>query len=218
MKSNNFSTKKLVGIAVFAALAFGVTFIFRIPVMFLTFDAKDAILVVASFIYGPGAAIIMSLIISILEISISETAVIGALMNFVSSAVFAGTASLIYKRNRTYTGALIGIFTSVAITTAVMMVMNILVTPIYMGVERSVVISMLPTVLLPFNFAKTLMNGAIAMLIYKPVAVAMRRVRVLDGKPMGTKFGKQSIVTIILGTLSLAVAITVFIILNTMNS
>ena len=218
MKSNNFSTKKLVGIAVFAALAFGVTFIFRIPVMFLTFDAKDAILTVASFIYGPGAAIIMSLIISILEISISETAVIGALMNFVSSAVFAGTASLIYKRNRTYTGALIGIFTSVAITTAVMMVMNILVTPIYMGVERSVVISMLPTVLLPFNFAKTLMNGAIAMLIYKPVAVAMRRVRVLDGKPMGTKFGKQSIVTIILGTLSLAVAITVFIILNTMNS
>ena len=218
MKSNNFSTKKLVGIAVFAALAFGVTFIFRIPVMFLTFDAKDAILTVASFIYGPGAAIIMSLIISILEISISETAVIGALMNFVSSAVFAGTASLIYKRNRTYTGALIGIFTSVAITTAVMMVMNILITPFYMGVERSVVISMLPTVLLPFNFAKTLMNGAIAMLIYKPVAVAMRRVRVLDGKPMGTKFGKQSIVTIILGTLSLAVAITVFIILNTMNS
>ena len=218
MKNTKFDTKKIVGIAVFAALAFGVTFIFRIPVMFLTFDAKDAILTVASFIYGPGAAIIMSLIISILEISISETAVIGALMNFVSSAVFAGTASLIYKRNRTYTGALIGIFTSVAITTAVMMVMNILITPFYMGVERSVVISMLPTVLLPFNFAKTLMNGAIAMLIYKPVAVAMRRVRVLDGKPMGTKFGKQSIVTIILGTLSLAVAITVFIILNTMNS
>lgn len=218
MKSNNFSTKKLVGIAVFAALAFGVTFIFRIPVMFLTFDAKDAILTVASFIYGPGAAIIMSLIISILEISISETAVIGALMNFVSSAVFAGTASLIYKRNRTYTGALIGIFTSVAITTAVMMVMNILVTPIYMGVERSVVISMLPTVLLPFNFAKTLMNGAIAMLIYKPVAVAMRRAKLLDGKPMDTKFGRQSIVTIIVGVVSLAVAITVFIILNTMNS
>ena len=214
MKSNNFSTKKLVGIAVFAALAFGVTFIFRIPVMFLTFDAKDAILTVASFIYGPGAAIIMSLIISIREISISETAVIGALMNFVSSAVFSGTASLIYKRNRTYTGALIGIFTSVAITTAVMMVMNILVTPIYMGVERSVVISMLPTVLLPFNFAKTLMNGAIAMLIYKPVAVAMRRAKLLGGKPMDTKFGRRSVITIVVGVISLAVSIAIFIILN----
>ena len=218
MKNTKFDTKKIVGIAVFAALAFGVTFIFMIPVMFLTFDAKDAILVVASFIYGPIAAVTMSLIISILEISISDTLVIGALMNFISSATFAATASLIYKRKRTFNGALIGIFTSVAITTAVMMVMNILLTPIYMGVERSVVISMLPTVLLPFNFAKTLMNGAIAMLIYKPIAVAMRRLKVLDGRPMDTKFGRQSIITIIVGSISLAVAITVFIILNTMAS
>ena len=215
MKNSKISTKKLVGIAVFAALAFGVTLVFRIPVSFLTFDAKDAILVVASFIYGPIAAVVMSLITSLLEISISDTAVIGALMNFISSATFAGIASLIYKRKRTFNGALIGLFSSVAVTTAVMMLMNILITPFYMGVERSVVISMLPTVLLPFNFAKTLMNGAIAMLIYKPVAIALRRAKLLDGKSMDTKFGKQSVITIILGTLSLAVAITVFIILNT---
>ena len=214
MKSTKFDTKKIVGIAVFAALAFGVTFIFRIPVMFLTFDAKDAILVVASFIYGPIAAVVMSLIISLLEISISETAIIGAIMNFISSAAFAGVASLIYKRKRTLNGALAGIFTSVALTTAVMMLMNILITPIYMGVDRGVVISMLPTVLLPFNFAKTLMNGAIAMLIYKPVAVAMRRAKLLGGKPMDTKFGRRSVITIVVGVISLAVSIAIFIILN----
>lgn len=215
MKNTKFDTKKLVGIAVFAALAFGVTFIFRIPVMFLTFDAKDAILVVASFIYGPYAAVAMSLIISVLEISISETALIGAIMNFISSATFAGVASLIYKRKRTLNGALVGIFTSVAVTTAVMMLMNILITPIYMGVDRSAVISMLPTILLPFNFAKTLMNGAISMLIYKPVAIAMRRAKLLDGKPMDTKFGRRSVVTIVIGVISLAASITIFVILNT---
>lgn len=215
MKNTKFDTKKIVGIAVFAALAFGVTFIFRIPVMFLTFDAKDAILVVASFIYGPYAAVAMSLIISVLEISISETALIGAIMNFISSATFAGVASLIYKRKRTLNGALVGIFTSVAVTTAVMMLMNILITPIYMGVDRSAVISMLPTILLPFNFAKTLMNGAISMLIYKPVAIAMRRAKLLEGKPMDTKFGRRSVVTIVIGVISLAAAITIFAILNT---
>ena len=215
MKNTKFDTKKLVGIAAFAALAFGVTFIFRIPVMFLTFDAKDAILVVASFIYGPYAAVAMSLIISVLEISISETALIGAIMNFISSATFAGVASLIYKRKRTLNGALVGIFTSVAVTTAVMMLMNILITPIYMGVDRSAVISMLPTILLPFNFAKTLMNGAISMLIYKPVAIAMRRAKLLEGKPMDTKFGRRSVVTIVIGVISLAAAITIFAILNT---
>lgn len=215
MKSTKLNTKTIVGIAVFAALAFGVTLVFRIPVSFLTFDAKDAILVVASFIYGPVAAIVMSLITSLLELTISDTALIGAIMNFISSATFAGTASLIYKRKRTFNGALAGLFTSVAVTTAVMMLMNILITPFYMGVDRSIVISMLPTVLLPFNFAKTLMNGAIAMLVYKPVAIAMRRAKLLDGKPMGTRFGKQSVITIIVGVISLAVAITVFIILNT---
>ena len=135
-------------------------------------------------------------------------------MNFISSAAFAGVASLIYKRKRTLNGALAGIFTSVALTTAVMMLMNILITPIYMGVDRGVVISMLPTVLLPFNFAKTLMNGAIAMLIYKPVAVAMRRAKLLGGKPMDTKFGRRSVITIVVGVISLAVSIAIFIILN----
>ena len=214
MKKYSLDTKKIVGIAVFAALAYGVTFVFRIPVMFLTFDAKDALLTVAAFIYGPLAAVIMSLIAALLELTISDTALIGALMNFVSSAAFAGTASLIYKHRRTFNGAIIGLFSSVAVTTAVMMVMNIFITPFYMGVERSVVISMLPTVLLPFNFAKSLMNAAIAMLIYKPIAVAMRRARLVDGKPMDTKFGKQTVITVIIGILSLAAAITVFVILN----
>jgi riboflavin transporter FmnP len=184
-------------------------------VSFLTFDAKDAILTVAAFIYGPVAGAVMSLLVSLLELTISDTGLIGAIMNFVSSAAFACTASLIYKFRRTFTGAIIGIFSAVAVTTGVMMLMNVLITPIYMGVERSIVISILPTLLLPFNFAKALMNAAIAMLIYKPVALALRRARLVDGKAMGTKFGKQSIVTIVIGAASLAAAIVIFVVLNT---
>ena len=41
-------TKKLVGISMFCALAYGATFVFRIPVMFLTFDAKDTIITIAA--------------------------------------------------------------------------------------------------------------------------------------------------------------------------
>ena len=215
MKKNNFNAKKIVGIAAFAALAYAVTLVFRIPVSFLTFDAKDAILTVAAFIYGPVAGAVMSLLVSLLELTISDTGLIGAIMNFVSSAAFACTASLIYKFRRTFTGAIIGIFSAVAVTTGVMMLMNVLITPIYMGVERSIVISILPTLLLPFNFAKALMNAAIAMLIYKPVALALRRARLVDGKAMGTKFGKQSIVTIVIGAASLAAAIVIFVVLNT---
>jgi len=215
MSKTKFDTKKIVGIATFAALAFGVTFVFRIPVSFLTFDAKDAILTVAAFIYGPLSAVIMSFLTALIEfITISDTGIYGAIMNFISSAAFSFAASLIYKYRRTLTGAIIGLYSAVAVTTGVMIVMNLLITPLYMGVSRTAVVELLPKLLMPFNFAKALMNAAIVMLIYKPIALALRRARLVDGKPMQTKFGKQSIITIIVGALSLAAAIVVFVIIS----
>ncbi len=214
-EKTNFDTKKIVGMALFSALAYAVTLVIHIPVSFLTFDAKDAILAVASFIYGPLSAVIMSLIVALIEFAtISDTGIFGAIMNFVSSAAFAGTASLIYKYRRTFNGAIIGIFSAVAVTTAVMMPMNILITPIYQGVPRAAVIELIAPLLLPFNFAKSLMNAAVVMLIYKPVASAMRRAHLLDGKPMGLNFNKQSVITITVALISLALAIAMFIILN----
>ena len=219
MESHNkkqafFDTKRLVGMAMFAALAYGVTFIFRIPVQFLTFDAKDAVLTIAAVIYGPVAAIIMSLIPALIEfVTISGTGFWGFLMNFASSACFSFTASAIYKYKRSFNGAIVGLYASVLATTAVMMVLNILVTPIYMGVPRVAVIELLPTLLLPFNFAKALMNAAITMLIYKPVSIAMKRAKLIQGK-MDAKFNKQSVIMLIIGGATLAVAVTIFLILK----
>lgn len=213
-KRFSFDTKRLVGMAMFAALAYGITFVFRIPVEFLTFDAKDAVLTIAAFIYGPIAALVMSLIPALIEfITISSTGFWGFLMNFASSACFSFTASVIYKYRRSFNGAIIGLYASVLATTALMMVMNILVTPIYMKVSREVVLDLLPTLLLPFNFAKALMNAAIAMLIYKPVSIAMKRAKLIQGK-MDVKFNKQSVIMLIIGGVTLAASITIFLILK----
>ena len=208
------NVKTLVGMATFAALAYGVTFVFRIPVSFLTFDAKDAVLTVASFIYGPLAAIVMALIPALIElITISGTGLWGFIMNFASSFCFAFTASLIYKYKRSLNGAIIGIFASVATTTALMMLLNIYVTPVYMGVSREAVIELLPTLLFPFNLAKTMMNAAITMLIYKPVSVTMKRARLINGN-VDLRFNKQSVIMLACGTVTLAVAIVIFVILS----
>ena len=206
--------KRLVGIAMFAALAYATTFVFRIPVQFLTFDAKDAILTIAAFIYGPSAAVTMALIPALIEfITISDTGLWGLVMNFVSSASFSFTASLIYKYKRSFNGAMIGIYAAVIATTAIMIPMNIFVTPVYMGVPRQAVIELLPTLLIPFNFAKALMNAAITMLIYKPVSLAMKRARLIPGK-VDVSFNKQSLIMLIAGVITLAAAVTVFIILK----
>ena len=201
---------------IFAALAYISTFVIYITVAgFLTYDVKDALITVCSMIIGPVYAVAISLIVSFIElITISGTGFWGFLMNFASSACFSFTASVIYKYKRSFNGAIIGLYASVLATTAVMMVLNILVTPIYMEVPRKVVFDLLPTLLLPFNFAKALMNAAITMLIYKPVSTAMKRAKLINGK-MDTKFNKQSVAMLIIGALTLAVAITVFVILKT---
>ena len=209
------SYKTIASIAMLSALAFLARLIFKIPVSFLTFDIKDSIIALGGMIFGPVSGVVIALLVSLIEMIISETGPIGFVMNFISSAAFAGTAALIYKFKRTFNGAIIGLFSAVGTTTAVMLLMNLLLTPIYQNVPVNVVISMLPTLFLPFNFAKTLLNAAIVMLIYKPVVVALRKARIIEGRPMDTKFGKESVITIIISALSLITAVVIFVILNT---
>lgn len=206
--------KKIASIAMLSALAFLARLVFKIPVSFLTFDIKDSIIALGGMIFGPVSGVVIALLVSLIEMIISETGPIGFVMNFISSAAFAGTAALIYKFKRTFNGAIIGLFSAVGVTTAVMLIMNLLLTPIYQSVPVSVVIDMLPTLFLPFNFAKTLLNASIVMLIYKPVVISLRKARILEGKPMDTKFGKESVITIVVSAVSLIVAVTIFVILN----
>lgn len=218
--NTNQNLRYLTGVAIFAALAFGVTLVFRIPVGFLTFDAKDAVITVAAFIWGPLAAIPMALIAAALElVTISSTGWYGFVMNVASTLSFALTASLIYKAKRTRNGSIIAIYSAVVSVCAVMMLMNLFVTPFYMGVPRGVVADLIPTLLLPFNFAKAMLNGAIVVLIYKPAVTALRLVGLAKGSASGKdlKLNKNSAVMLVVGAITLTVAVVLFIILKTKN-
>ena len=52
-KGNRSNLEKLALAAVFCALALGSVFVFRIKVAFLTFDAKDAVIVLCSLLLCP---------------------------------------------------------------------------------------------------------------------------------------------------------------------
>ena len=209
--------KKICGIGVFAALAYITTFICKlIPNVagFLSIDAKDAVIAIASFVYGPVAAPIIALVVAFIEfITISTTYIWGFVMNFVSSATFSLVVSLIYKYRKTFNGAILGFAVTTVITTAVMVALNPVIVPLYSGVSREAVISMIPTLLLPFNFAKTLMNSAIAMLLYKPIINAMRAARLVKRAEHKTEFNKSSVLTLILGGVSLLLAVVILLII-----
>ncbi|MBQ8545436.1 MAG: ECF transporter S component [Clostridia bacterium] len=177
-------TKNLVMIGLFCAIAFVFTNIGHlIPIRFagfLSFDPKDAIIVIAGFALGPYATIVISVIVALIELlSISTTGIIGFVMNIIASVAFAFVPALVYKTTRTFKSAMVSLLFSSALTVALMLLWNFLITPIYMHVPREAVEGMLLPVFLPFNLIKCVMNTVLVSLLYKPMVKILRRVKLL---------------------------------------
>lgn len=166
-----------VAAALFCALAYVCAITIKVPVMFLSLDIKDAIIVLCGLLFGPAAGLAVAITVPFLElvIPVNDTGVYGFIMNLLSSVTFVLTVSLIYKMKKRMTGAIIGLVSGVCAVTAVMMAANLLVTPYYMGVSTSDVASLIPTVLLPFNLVKAVLNAAIVLLLYKPLSTLLKR-------------------------------------------
>ena len=177
-------TKKYVIIGLMCALAYILTFVGRLPIStvgFLKYDPKDVIIVIGGFIYGPLAAIVISVIVSFIEmITISDTNIIGCIMNIVSTVSFAAVASAIYQKRRTMSGAVMALVTGMLAMTSSMIVWNYFLTPIFYGMPRSEVVKMLLPIFLPFNIIKSGLNTAFTLIVYKPFVKALRRSGLLE--------------------------------------
>ncbi len=207
--------KKLSVTAMLCALAYICMFVFKFKVGFLTFDLKDAVLTVIAFLYGPIYGIVSSVLVALLElVSVSDTGIYGLIMNALSSAVFTGTCGLIYKYHRTLLGAIMGGILAVFSMTAVMLVANVFITPFYMGVGRAEVAAMIPSLLLPFNIIKGVVNAAITMIIYKPITSVLKKAGLSASGSKKTDVEKFIFLTI--GALTLLI-IAVLIILFMLN-
>ena len=211
---------RMVMVALFCALSYAVTLVFRINVSFLTFDIKDCMITIGGLLFGPLAAVSISAVTALLEaITVGDTGFYGLLMDFVSSASFAVVASLIYRYRRDLIGAVIGLVSAIFCMTAVMLGMNLLIVPLYTpGVSVAVVAKMLPTLILPFNLTKAVMNAALVLILYKPVATALRYARVkLPGGSQSAAPIKGSWKTTLLlslaGVLLIAASLILFVVL-----
>ncbi len=182
-------TKTMVVLSIISTLAYLAVVIFRIPVVeFLKYEPKDAIITIAAFIYGPLPAFLVAIVVSFLEmVTISTTGFIGLIMNILSSAGFACVAGIVYKKRKSKKNAIIGLILGVVVMTVIMLLWNYLLTPIYMGVSREVVVSMLLPVFLPFNLIKGALNSVITMLLYKSVVGVLRKSKLLPREEVHKK-------------------------------
>lgn len=174
------STRKLVSVAMLCAVAYVAMVLIRIKLMpaapFLTYDPKDVVITLGGFLFGPLYALLISVVVAFLEmITVSDSGIIGFVMQVVATLAFAGTAALIYRRRHTKHGAELGLLLGIVLMTVVMVLWNYLLTPLYLGTPRTEVVKLLAPVIIPFNLLKGAINAGILLFIYKPVVGALRR-------------------------------------------
>lgn len=177
----NSKAKKVALTGMLCALAFALVVAIRIPVvLFLKYEAKDIVIAMGGFIFGPLTAFIISIIVSFMEmITISTEGYVGFFMNVISTCSFVCTASYIYKKKHSIYGAIVGLVVGVILATGSMLLFNYIVMPWYKNMPREAVAQMLLPTFLPFNLAKHSINAGIILLIYKPIVIGLRKAHLL---------------------------------------
>ena len=173
MKKMN--TKKMVAIAMFTAASYILAVTIRFPLLpqvgFIKYSPSDIPIVIGGMILGPYATILMSLASAVLEeITIGTTGIIGAIMNFGSTASFAVVMTAIYKRKRTDKNAILAFAVATVTMVATMVILNILLTPIYTGAPREAVMGMLLPAIIPVNLIKAVINSVASFTMYKGIS------------------------------------------------
>lgn len=179
MNKSRLSTAMIAKLAMMTAVSVVLLMIVRIPfppAPFLVYDPADVPIYITAFAYGPAAGLIVTLIVCLIQaFMLGGDGLYGFLMHFVATGIVAVVIALIYKRSKTRKTAMISLIIGVITATVVMCVMNIIVTPAYMGAPRSAVIAMIPTVIIPFNLLKAGINALLTCVLYKRVSGFLHR-------------------------------------------
>ena len=173
--SGRWSTKRIAMYALFVALSMAVSFV-EFPIVpgveWLKYDPSGIVSLVAGFAYGPAAAVIVSVLGFLPHLFTNPW---GTLMAVLVALALSVPAALIYRRNKTRKGAVIGIIVGAIAALAVAIVGNMIVTPFYAHMTTAQVVALIVPALLPFNALKFTIHGVDTFLIYKPISNLLNR-------------------------------------------
>lgn len=168
------STKKMAVMAMLAAVSVLLVLIHIPfpPAPFLEYDPADIPILIGTFAYGPTAGIIITVVVSVIQgFTLSASSgIIGIVMHILATGSFALVAGLIYQRKKTRKSAILALGLGVITMTVMMVLMNLIFTPIFMGTPVETVAGMLLPIIIPFNLMKASINAVATLLLYKAVS------------------------------------------------
>lgn len=185
-------TKDMTKVAMLSVIGF-VLMYFQLPLTFVAppfmkLDISDLPVLMGAFTMGPVYGIIIAALKNLMHIIFkgTMTAGVGELSNFIISSTFALVSSYIYRKHRTYKGAVLSMTVGVVAMTILAMASNYFVVfPLYgkvmpmeaiiaMGSAITPKITGLFTMMiysvLPFNLIKGFTTSAVMMLVYKKIS------------------------------------------------
>ena len=191
MQNSTSKVRVLTGTAMLGAVAAVLMYLeCPIPIMpaFVKLDVSELPALIAIFAYGPVSGILVCLIKNLIKLPSTSTAAVGELFNFVMGALFVGVAGLIYKRNKTRKGAIVGALLGALVMAVVSVPYNyFIVYPAYVvmyhlpldaiiGMYQAInpnvngLLACLLVFNLPFTFVKGALDAVLCFLVYKPLS------------------------------------------------
>lgn len=177
---------RLVQLAMLAAVSVVLVLLVQFPLIpsaaFLKYDMADVPILIGSMLYGPLPGLLILLIVSVVQaFLLGGDSWYGLVMHMVASSALVLLVSLFYRHKRKMSQGIVGMVCGTVGMAAVMVPMNLLLTPLYMGVPREVVLSMLLPAIIPFNLLKAGLNCVLAALLFTALMPFLRRNRWLLG-------------------------------------
>ena len=164
-QAHGWSTKRISITALFCALSAIATLFMEFPILpgvsWLKYDPSGIVALVAGFSFGPTTGLA------------TPSGAYGVLMAMLATLSLVVPASLVYRRDTTRRGAVVGMVVGGVICVAICIAGNLVITPLFSPkMTLDDVIGLILPALLPFNVIKIVLNCVLTGLIYKPVSKA----------------------------------------------
>ena len=168
-------TKILAGSAVFAALAYVVSF-FEFPIFpaasFLKLDFSNVFTLLAGFLFGPLPAVAVSAVKELIcFLTKSSTGGVGEIANFLLTVSFIAVPSVAHRYKKGFGWACVYLACGVILQTAMALAVNKFINfPLFMGESAAEMFASLWPFIVYFNLIKGAAISAIVLLLYKQVS------------------------------------------------
>ena len=173
-------TLKVVKMGVMVAISVALVYLIHFPIFpvvsFLEYDPADIPILIGTFTFGPLAGLVLTVVTSLVQgLTVSAgSGLYGILMHVIATGVLVLVAGNIYQRKKTRVNAVIALVCGTVAMAVVMMGVNMVITPIFMGVPAAAVWQLMPFIV-GFNVIKAGINGIVTFVLYKRIANFLRK-------------------------------------------